>query len=106
MQALSKLGRLPSPPGSPARSGGKRWGTLYRIDRVVLTKRDLGVAATGGHNIVTYFTNATNLRGEALCSGEPGGGRGIGVSAMQASLLFPRFRRTETNLLVQPITSG
>src|SRR3954471_16389497 len=31
--------------------------------------------ATGRLRLVTYFTNATNLRGTALRSGQPGGGR-------------------------------
>ena len=53
--------------------------------------------------VLTYYTNATvlraNLRGPALGTGGPGGGRGIGVSAMLAGLLSPRLRRTEENLL-------
>ena len=52
----------------------------------------LAMAAAGVHNVVTYFSNATNLRGTALRSGEPGGGRGIGVIAMLAGLLALRFR--------------
>ena len=70
---------------------------------MVLTKRDLSVAATGGHNIVTYFPNATklgtHLRGAALRSDEPGAGRTTSVSAMLAGLLYACFRRTAENIL-------
>ena len=55
--------------------------------------------------MVTYFTNATNLRATALCCGEPGRGRGIGVSATLAGLLSPCFRRAGENLLGAPIIS-
>ena len=69
-------------------------------------KRALEVAAAGAHNVVTYFTNATNLRSTALRHGKQGGGRGIGVSAMLAGLLSPRFSRTEEGLWGPPVTLG
>jgi hypothetical protein len=68
-------------------------------------KRALEVAAAGAHNVVTYFTNATDLRGKALRPGEPGGGPTIGVSAMQAGFLSPCLPRTQENRLGLPIIS-
>ena len=56
--------------------------------------------------VVTCFPNATNSRNTALRSGEPGGGRRVGVSAMQASLLSTGLRCTEENFLDHPISSG
>lgn len=66
----------------------------------------LEVGAVGAHNIVTYFTDATKLRGTAVRSWDPGGGCRIGVSAMHAGFLFPCLCRTEENLLDQPISSA
>ena len=48
--------------------------------------------AAGAHNVVTYFTNATDLRGTALRFGKQGGGRRIGVSVVLAGFLAPYFR--------------
>ena len=46
----------------------------------------LEAVVTGAHNVVTYFSNATNLRGTALRFGEPGGGRRIHDEAARSCL--------------------
>jgi hypothetical protein len=89
--------------------GADLWGWHSNVAGQRYAKLAMEAAATGAHNVVTYFTNATDLRGTALCCREPGRGRRIGVSAAQAGsqagLLFPGFTRTEEKLLDLPITS-
>jgi hypothetical protein len=70
----------------------------------------LEAVVAGRHNVVTYFTNATDLgtqlRGVALRSGWPGGGRRTGVIAMLAGLFSPSFCRTQESLWGLAVTSG